>query len=479
MSGMCDHDVARKRVKSLPKFCGGFGTSAYSLANSQSPLEIDGSLGEGGGQILRTSVSLSAVTGRPIRIVRIRAGRPKPGLQKQHLCAVQSLAKMTGARLEGAEVGSQEISFIPSANPDDPLGRDHLIDIGSAGSTTLVFQTLLPTLLTAPFPQGRESVTTKVSIIGGTANPMAPPAQFLQETFIPTLNRALYADYVNRCEVINSTSTSESEDRDKEEVLITVSLAIEKQGFYPAGGGKVVFTINHAWKKWEGEGKCNSSNNSNSSSSRFSMVSRGLPLGASTVDCVVSKLPTKIAERQISTVRKSSLESILRSLITPSLSCPDGTINPTLKCDISNVQTPGPGNAVFISLRFENITEVVSSIGERGRPAEEVASQGIRSAIEYLQQSAPVSVHLADQLLLPLALLGCGGLYIADPRTLEDAHFLTNVNVISQFFGSDCILVTPPTSTTPACTDGTDNTSSQQQRNDEMPNGLCVEVWPV
>eukprot|EP01035_Chromulina_nebulosa_P004037 gene4037-5516_t len=118
-------------------------------------LEIDGSQGEGGGQIVRTSVSLAAVFSRPIRITGVRANRKRPGLQPQHLCAVQSLAQLTGSKLEGASIGSVEFSFIPQERKKefgDLLGQQHDINIGTAGSSTLVMQTLLPSFLTAPLP---------------------------------------------------------------------------------------------------------------------------------------------------------------------------------------------------------------------------------------------------------------------------------------------------------------------------------------
>jgi RNA 3'-terminal phosphate cyclase (ATP) len=112
-------------------------------------LELDGSMGEGGGQVLRTSLALSMLTGTPVRLRNIRAGRARPGLMRQHLTAVHAAARVSGARVSGAEVGSREISFDPG--PVQP--GDYHFDIGTAGSATLILQTLLPALLHASVPR--------------------------------------------------------------------------------------------------------------------------------------------------------------------------------------------------------------------------------------------------------------------------------------------------------------------------------------
>ena len=130
---------------------------------------IDGSSGEGGGQILRTCLALSIHTGQPFRIERIRARRRRPGLMRQHLAAVRAAQDVSGARVRGGELGSQQLDFEPAGI--DPKG-EHRFDIGSAGSSTLVAQTVLPPLLLA-------GVHTRLTFCGGTHNPMAPPYDFL------------------------------------------------------------------------------------------------------------------------------------------------------------------------------------------------------------------------------------------------------------------------------------------------------------
>ena len=139
---------------------------------------LDGSQGEGGGQILRSALALSLVTGRPFRIDRIRARRPKPGLMRQHLACVEAAARIGSATVDGAALGSTELAFRPG--PVVPGAYE--FKIGSACSTMLLFQTILPPLLLADGP-------SEVVLEGGTHNPFAPPFPFIQASFLPLLRR--------------------------------------------------------------------------------------------------------------------------------------------------------------------------------------------------------------------------------------------------------------------------------------------------
>jgi RNA 3'-phosphate cyclase len=141
-------------------------------------LTIDGSLGEGGGQILRTALALATVTGKPFRIEKIRAGRPKPGLLRQHLTAVKAAASISDANVTGAEPGSGVLTFTPRT----VRAGEFAFAVGTAGSATLVLQTVLPALITAPAP-------STIVLEGGTHNPAAPPFDFLVKSFLPPINR--------------------------------------------------------------------------------------------------------------------------------------------------------------------------------------------------------------------------------------------------------------------------------------------------
>jgi RNA 3'-terminal phosphate cyclase (ATP) len=205
-------------------------------------LTIDGTMGEGGGQVLRTSLALSAVTGKPFRIERIRGKRSKPGLLRQHLTVVKAMAEMCGARVSGAELGSSALSF----EPGTVKHGDYHIAVGTAGSTTLVFQTLLLPLLTT-------SGKSRIVFEGGTHNPMAPPFDFIAQTFLPLLQR----------------------------MGATVSAELVRAGFYPAGGGRFEVYI-------EGGAKLQP----------LELRTRG-DVHSVSIRAIVSRLPEHIAEREM------------------------------------------------------------------------------------------------------------------------------------------------------------------------------------
>lgn len=167
-------------------------------------IEIDGSTGEGGGQILRTSLALSMCTGQPFALSHIRAGRPKPGLMRQHLTCVNAATEVCGAQVQGAELNSQSLRFTPG-----PVrAGDYAFNVGTAGSCTLVLQTVWPALMLAAGP-------SRVKLGGGTHNPMAPPFHFLERSYAPLLQR----------------------------LGARAELVLRRLGFYPAGGGAIEATI--------------------------------------------------------------------------------------------------------------------------------------------------------------------------------------------------------------------------------------------
>src|ERR671939_928022 len=160
---------------------------------------IDGSYGEGGGQIIRTSLALSLITGKPFRVYNVRARRDKPGLQRQHLTAVTAAAAIGTAKADGAHVGSKEFSFEPGAIQPG----EYKFSIGTAGSTMLVLQAVLPPLMMSDAP-------SLLLFEGGTHNVKAPPFEFIQKTFLPLVNR----------------------------MGPSVSVELQRYGFYPPGGGR-------------------------------------------------------------------------------------------------------------------------------------------------------------------------------------------------------------------------------------------------
>jgi RNA 3'-terminal phosphate cyclase (ATP) len=315
-------------------------------------LQITGD--SGGGQLLRSSLTLSILTGQPFRMSQIRGARPKPGLMRQHLTCVQAAGAVSGAAMDGAEIGSTELSFTPGKI----RGGDYQFAIGSGGSTTLVLQTILPALLQASEP-------STVTITGGTHNPMAPPAEFLQECYLPVLR----------------------------DMGAKVELHVERPGFMAAGGGILRAEIS-PMKKWK----------------PLKLTERGKLVRCSGA-ILHAHLPDSIAER----TRRSAASAL------------------DWKSDKISIQhTPsslGPGGIILLRAEYENITELTSAVAEMGRNAESVGASAAKQMNNYLGTTGAVGVHLADQLLLPLALAGKGTFSTFG----LSKHFQTHCSLIPQF----------------------------------------------
>lgn len=319
-------------------------------------ITIDGSQGEGGGQILRSSLALSMATGRPFRMFNIRAGRPKPGLMRQHLTCVQAAAAICSGHAEGADVGSLEVTFIPG--PVQP--GTYTFPIGTAGGTTLVLQAILPALLRASGP-------SQVTVEGGTHNTAAPIFEYFDRVLVPLLNRA------GAC----------------------VKARLDRHGFYPVGGGRVVVDVEPAREPV-----------------RLDLTERGPRIAAKAVG-IVSRLPTTIAQREIN-VLAERLD--LRNSETEVLDVP---------------RPVGTGNAMYVELQYEHVTEVFSAIGQHGRRAEDLAKGLSEDVRAYIATRRPVGPHLADQLMVPCALLA-GASFTTGPLT---PHARTNMDVLRVFGG--------------------------------------------
>jgi RNA 3'-terminal phosphate cyclase (ATP) len=318
-------------------------------------ITVDGSRGEGGGQILRSSLALSLLTGLPFRIDRIRAGRSKPGLLRQHLASVNAAAEVGHASVEDAVLGSQQLTFRPGAI----AGGDFRFAVGSAGSATLVLQTILPALLRAPKP-------SSVTVEGGTHNPAAPPFDFLRHTFLPVLRRLGPA----------------------------VDVELVRPGFYPKGGGIVRLSVSPA------------------PLTPLSLVERGAVLRTSAI-ARVAAIPRGVAEREIAALQSR-------------LAWPAESLN------VEELPPQhGPGNVIVATVECEHVTEVVTGFGERGVSAETVAGQVVASVTEYLEANVPVGEHLADQLLLPMAMAGGGEFRTCQPSL----HSTTQAETLALFSG--------------------------------------------
>ncbi len=317
-------------------------------------IEIDGSYGEGGGQILRTSLALSLATGKPFFIKKVREGRKNPGLMHQHLSALEAAAAIGQAKVRGNSIGSKEIYFAPqSIKP----GR-YRFAVGTAGSSMLVLQTVLPALLTG-------NKRSDLVIEGGTHNPHAPPFDFLAKVFLPILNR----------------------------IGPKIKAILDRPGFYPAGGGSVRISIQPCEKL-----------------SPIESVERG-KIKKIIARAVVAGLPLDIGERELKVIGKEFL------------------LNRNGLCLDEVKNSRGPGNVLMIEIASEHIIELFTGFGQRGLPAEKVAGKTAEAVREYLDADVPVGKHLADQLLIPMA-LAKGGRFLTLPLT---KHTMTNIEIIKQF----------------------------------------------
>ena len=301
---------------------------------------IDGSYGEGGGQVLRTSLSLAAITGQAVEIAGIRTGRPKPGLGPQHLTCVRAAAKICNAKVSGARLKSQRITFQPRSAPE---AGTYTFDVaqatkgGSAGAASLVLQTILIPLVLA---RG----VSQVTIRGGTHVAWSPPFDYIKRVYLPTLAR----------------------------MGIRAKANIKRWGWYPLGGGEINLTV-------EGQGP-------DTPLKSLDLRRRGELLRVRGLSAS-SNLPKHIRVRQE--------RAVLQALRSNSLN---------VRVNVVNAPSKGQGTVVFLWAEFENAVVGFTSLGELGKPAERVAEEAAHELVDYVQQDAALDRYLPDQLVLPFAL---------------------------------------------------------------------------
>ena len=337
---------------------------------NQDIIELDGSAGEGGGQILRTALSLSLLTGRGFRITQIRANRDRPGLRPQHLSAVHAAAKLCGAEVRGATPGSGTLNFLPK--PYEPA--DLTIDIGTAGASSLVLHTMyLPIALRTDRP-------VRLSMTGGTFNSNAPSFPFLERTW----KRYMAA------------------------IGLDVALAMPLAGFYPQGGGRL--------EAWIEPGRPQA----------IVAEHRGQLLRISGVsgDCKLES--RRVADR----MRDRALEMLNAH-----------NLDAEISIDLSQWNGPAAGAAIALTAEFdgEALPSTFVGLGERGKPAEDVATDAVEELLAFLDApgSGAVDPHSADQLLLPLALAEGRSVYTVAKVT---EHLRTNARTIAAFLDRSLVV---------------------------------------
>jgi len=323
-------------------------------------VRLDGSEGEGGGQILRTALALSVITRRPFEISNIRAARKKPGLRPQHLACVKAAAKIAAAEVQGAAIGSRTLRFVPSGLRP---GK-YRFEIGTAGSTALLLHTLYLPLALA----GSRSV---LSLGGGTHVPFSPSFHYLRDQWAVFMRR----------------------------LGIEVELALERAGYYPVGGGEVRAKVLPA-------GPIRG----------LRLLERGELERVEGISGV-SGLPRSIAQRQG--------DQALRRLEEAGL---------TAGIEIREFPSRGKGTfLVLVATHSGGGRACYCALGARGKPAERVADEACDALLAFLETAGAVDEHLADQLLLPLALASEPSEF-AVPRVT--GHLVTNARVIERFVGA-------------------------------------------
>ncbi|MFO7662389.1 MAG: RNA 3'-terminal phosphate cyclase [Chloroflexota bacterium] len=323
-------------------------------------LTIDGRLGEGGGQVLRTSLSLSALTGRPLRLIHIRAKRSKPGLRPQHLTAVRAVAQLCGATLVGDDINSQMLEFRPTMPSQPGIYEFDVADTargGSAGSMMLILQALLWPMLFAGAP-------SRLTLRGGTHVPMSPPFHFIDQVFRPAVAR----------------------------MGAVFTLDLRQWGWFPVGGGEVAVTI-EAVERLDAP--------------VFSYIPPERVAGVAAVTNLPADIPQRMAGRATNLLAAAGLSSRILPV---------------------RGNGPGPGAGLFLWLPQGGF----SALGHKGLPADKVAEEAVAETLAFVDNKTMVDRHLADQLLLPLALCHGRARFTTDHLTL---HTTTNAELLRLWLG--------------------------------------------
>ena len=320
---------------------------------------LDGSQGEGGGQIVRSAVTLSCITGQAVRVERVRAGRKTGGLRPQHVAAIRAAAELCDAATEGVDVGSAAITFEPRA---DVRAGEYEWAVGTAGSAALVLQTVL-------LPLALASGRSEVRVHGGTHVPRSPSGHYLRDVYAPALAE-LGAD---------------------------VEIYVSAYGWTPEGGGTLTaYTGGGAQLRG------------------VDMRARG-PLERVFGVAVGCNLPAHIPQR---------MANRARNLLAPQLAGASLDIRPQRARSIST------GAGIFLAAEYANGRGGVGVLGRRGMPSEVVAERAVQALLAFHGSGAAVDRHLADQLIVPLALAEGPSVLRAEAIT---SHCRTQAAVVRAF----------------------------------------------
>jgi RNA 3'-terminal phosphate cyclase (ATP) len=329
-------------------------------------IEIDGSLGEGGGQVLRTTVALSALLGRDVSVSNIRAKRPNPGLQPQHMTAIKAVAALSGAETRGLQIGSTDLYFTPKRK----MSGSFKFDVGTAGSISLVLQALMPA---AAFSSGR----TEFEITGGTDVKWSPTIDYVRFVVLPNLSKLGYL----------------------------AELKLIRRGHYPKGGGKVSMTIHPC-----------------SGLKSLHLTERSEIKGVRGISHCV-KLPAHVAQRQATAAQQVLNETGQQNVSVNLETYPMGAD--------SHI---APGSGIVLYTDSEPSGAIgADSVGERGRPAEEVGHHAATQLAQEIQSGAPVDRHMSDILIPYLAVAEGDSEFRTSQITM---HTITNAKIAELVSGA-------------------------------------------
>lgn len=331
-------------------------------------LVLDGSHGEGGGQILRTALAYSAITGRPLRVENVRAGRPRPGLAAQHLTAVHAAAALCRARVEGAALGAGAFAFTPGA-PVRAGGYDFDVGAaregGSAGAATLVLQTVL-------LPLALAEGASRVRVRGGTHMAWSPPYDYVRDVWLPALAR----------------------------LGVRAEAELVASGWFPIGRGEIEARV-------EGLGP-----GGRARLRPLDLTERGALVEVAG-RALAANLPAHVAQRMTDRAR-----AMLAGEGVP------------VRIEPRRVRAACAGAGLFLTARYEHLACGFSAIGERGKPAEQVAEEAVIRFLVHRDSGAALDLHLADQIIAPLALAGAESRFTTERIT---DHLRTNAWVVERF----------------------------------------------
>jgi RNA 3'-terminal phosphate cyclase (GTP) len=338
-------------------------------------LQLDGSYGEGGGAIIRNAIALSLLTGQAFKIANIRQGRPNPGLSAQHLSAVLAAKELCDGEAIGAELGSTELEFRPSGLK----ARTMAIDIGTAGSITLLLQAIL---LPCMFGDGR----SRLKLTGGTDTKWSIPWDYFREVFLPAIRE--YAD---------------------------IEIELSRRGYYPEGGGKVELRIAPRYHSKDFTTVAEFRSSVGGKTPKLELLETGKIVWIEGISHAAEALSgSLVAERQAAGARKKLQH----------LGC-------NIKLKEEYTASHGLGSGITLWAGFDSGCVIgADALGEKAKRAEAVGEEAAANLIAEIEKGAPVDSHLADQLIPFIGLFG--GKIKAAAIT---PHCMTNIYVFEQFFG--------------------------------------------